>query len=144
VLDNGHGERYFQAEWPYDLPQRWTERTIIAADRDSSGAVFALTPTANGDMTVDPLPLEPGTGPSFGYGYGGGSPYTLYQALIRSALGTPEAPFTLLDVDPDARDAENTSSQLWRAIVTTQGPLRLPWPSIVKWAKADYAKAAGN
>jgi hypothetical protein len=144
VLDNGHGERLFRAEWPYDPPQRWTERTIIAADRDSSGAVFALTPTASGRMTVDPLPLEPGTGPSFGYGYGGGSPYTLYQALIRSALGTPEAPFTLLDVDPEARDTDNTSSQLWRAIATTQGPLRLAWPTVVEWAKADCAKAAGN
>ena len=64
VLKNDHGDVYFEAEWPYDLPQGWNERTIIAADRDSSGAVFALTPTTSGLMTVDPLPLEPGTGPS--------------------------------------------------------------------------------
>lgn len=125
----------------YDLPQGWNDRTIIAADHDSSGAVFALTPTASGQMTVDPLPLEPRTGPSFGYGYGGGSPYTLYQALIRCALGTPEAPFSLTDVDPDAHDTENTSSPLWHAIATTQGPLRLAWPDVVMWAKADAAKA---
>jgi hypothetical protein len=143
VLKNEQGETYFQAEWPYDLPQGWNERTIIAADHDTSGAVFALTPTASGQMAVDPLPLEPRTGPSFGYGYGygGGSPYTLYQALIRCALGTPEASFSLTDVDPVARDTENTSSPLWRAIATTQGPLRLPWPDVVRWAKADAARA---
>jgi hypothetical protein len=141
ILKNAHGDIYFQAEWPYDLPQGWNDRTIIAADHDSSGAVFALTPTAGGQMTVDPLPLEPRTGPSFGYGYGGGSPYTLYQALIRCALGTPEAPFSLTNVDPDAHDTENTSSPLWHAIATTQGPLRLAWPDVVMWAKADAAKA---
>src|SRR5579863_7597467 len=27
------GDIYFHAEWPYDLPQAWNERTIIAADR---------------------------------------------------------------------------------------------------------------
>lgn len=141
VLKNDHGDVYFEAEWPYDLPQGWNERTIIAADRDSSGAVFALTPTTSGLMTVDPLPLEPRTGPSFGYGYGGGSPYTLYQALIRCVFATPEAPFTLNDVDADAHNASDTSSQLWHAIATTQGPLRLPWPTVVNWAKADAVRA---
>ena len=141
VLKNDHGDVYFKAEWPYDLPQGWNERTIIAADRDSSGAVFALTPTSSGQMTVDPLPLEPRTGPSFGYGYGGGSPYTLYQALIRCVFATPQAPFTLNDVDADARNAGDTSSQLWHTIATTQGPLRLPWPTVVNWAKADAIRA---
>jgi hypothetical protein len=64
VLKNEHGDIYFQAGWPYDLPHGWNERTIIAADHDSSGAVFALTPTTVGQMKVDPLPLEPGTGPN--------------------------------------------------------------------------------
>lgn len=140
VLKNEHGDIYFQAEWPYDLPHGWNERTIIAADHDSSGAVFALTPTTAGQMKVDPLPLEPGTGPSFGYGYGGGSPYTLYQALIRCAFGTPEAPFTLHDVGTGTTPAESTSD-LWRAIATTQGPLRLPWPTVQQWARADAIKA---
>jgi hypothetical protein len=141
VLKNDNGDVYFEAEWPYDLQQGWNERTIIAADRDSSGAVFALT--SSGQMTVDPLPLEPATGPSYGYGYsyGGGSPYTLYQALIRCVLATPEAPFTLNDVDPAAHDASNTSSPLWHAIATTQGPLRLPWPTVVTWVKADAGRA---
>jgi hypothetical protein len=73
--------------------------------------------------------------------WGGGSPYTLYQALIRCALGTPEAPYSLTNVDPDAHHTENTSSPLWHAIATTQGPLRLAWPDVVMWAKADAAKA---
>jgi hypothetical protein len=135
VLKNEHGDLYFQAEWPYDLPQGWSERTIIAADHDSSGAVFALTPTPTGRMKVDPLPLEPRTGPSFGYGYDGGSPYTLYQALIRCVFGTAEAPFTLNQVKKEA------SSALWHSIATTQGPLRLPWPTVRQWARADAAEA---
>jgi hypothetical protein len=35
----------------------------------------------------------------------------------------------------------NTSSPLWHAIATTQGPLRLPWPTVVNWAKADADRA---
>ena len=135
-ITNEYGDIYFHAEWPYDLPQAWNERTIIAADHDSAGAVFALTPTTAGQMRVDPLPLEPGTGPSFGYGYDGGSPYTLYQALIRCALGTPEAPFTLNDVEANAEPSK-VRSDLWRAIATTQGPLRLPWPTVLQWARAE-------
>jgi hypothetical protein len=140
VFKKEDGELHFYAEWPYDLPQGWNERTIIAADHDSSGAVFALTPTTAGQMKVDPLPLEPGTGPSFGYGYGGGSPYTLYQALIRCAFSTPQAPFTLRDVEADAGRAE-IKSDLWRAIATTQGPLRLPWPTVLQCARTDAVKA---
>ena len=129
VLKNEHGDLYFEAEWPYDLPQGWNERTIIAADRESSGAVFALTPTPAGQMTVDPLPLESRKGPSFGYGYAGGSPYTLYQALIRCAFGAPEAPFTLKEVQGGTKP-DQSSSALWHSIATTQGPLRLPWPTV--------------
>ena len=140
VLKNDHGDIYFHAEWPYDLSQAWNERTIIAADRDSAGTVFALTPTTAGHMKVDPLPLEPGTGPSFGYGYDGGSPYTLYQALIRCAFSTPEAPFTLNGVQAGTGPAE-ISSDLWQAIATTQGPFRLPWPTVLQWARADAVEA---
>lgn len=86
------------------------------------------------------MPLEPGTGPSFGYGYDGGSPYTLYQALIRCALGTPEAPFTLNDAEASAEQSK-VRSDLWQAIATTQGPLRLPWPTVLQWARADAVKA---
>ena len=30
---------------------------------------------------------------------------------------------------------------LWHAIATTEGPLRLPWPTVQQWARADAAKA---
>jgi hypothetical protein len=33
------------------------------------------------------------------------------------------------------------TSALPQAIVTTQGPLRLPWPTMIGWAQADAAKA---
>ena len=129
----------FSAEWPYRLPTGWNEKTIIAADPDR-GAVFALTPTDDGCLDVDPVPFERGTGPSFRYGYHGGSPFTLYQALIRCVFNrTEEAPFTLSEVAEDFRE---DASQLWDAIVTTEGPLRLPWPRVQLWARAD-AKRAG-
>lgn len=140
VVKNEHGHVYFEAEWPYALPHGWNDQTIIAADPESTGAVFALTPTASGHMTVDPLPLEPQTGPSFGYGYSGGSPYTLYQALIRCAFGTPSAPFRLNDIT-GGRQAGTNSSALWHAIVKTKGPLRLPWPTVQQWAREDGLKA---
>jgi hypothetical protein len=138
VLENGHGGRYFHAEWPYDLPHGWNDRTIIAAD--PGGAIFALTPTGSGDMNVDPVPLDPGTGPSLAYGYDGGSPYGLYQALIRCVFRTPEAPFSLNDVD-DGSGPNPANTELWHAIATTEGPLRLPWPTVQEWARADAAKA---
>lgn len=87
VLKNDNGDLYFNAEWPHDPLQGWNERTIIAADRDSAGAVFALTPTAAG------------AGP----------------AEIKRAL--------------------------WQVIATTNGPLRLPWPTVLQWARADAVKA---
>jgi hypothetical protein len=130
----------FIAEWPYRLPTGWNEETIIAAD-PHQGAVFALTPTDDGRLDVDPVPFERGTGPSFRYGYRGGSPSTLYQALIRCAFdGIEEAPFALRDVTDDFK--AGGVSQLWNTIVTTEGPLRLPWPRVKLWARAD-AKRAG-
>jgi hypothetical protein len=135
----------FSAEWPYRLPIGWNERTIIAAD-PGKNAVFALTPTDDGQMRVEPVPFERGTGPSFGYGYDGGSPFTLYQALIRCAFGEiEEAPFTLRDVLESRPDGVNRRdedvSHLWHAIVTAQGPLRLPWPQVQRWAHADAERA---
>lgn len=134
IFHNDRGELWFHAEWPYELPDGWNEQTIIAADPgDSCGAVFALTPTASGHMDVSPVPLEPGSGPSFGYGYGGGSPATLYSALIRVALALPESPPGVMLI------AREDSSALWHAISTTEGPLRLPWPTVQEWARADTA-----
>jgi hypothetical protein len=36
---------------------------------------------------------------------------------------------------------EEFISHLWKAIVTTRGPLRLSWPDIQAWARADYERA---
>jgi hypothetical protein len=136
VLRGDRGKLWFSAEWPYELPDGWNERTIIAADHDSSGAVFALTPTPSGHMDVSPVPLlEPGSGPSFAYGYGGGSPQTLYHALIRTALAVPKCP-----LGPRAE----YDSALWDAISTTDGPLRIPWPTVQEWARADAARAEAH
>jgi hypothetical protein len=136
-----NGDLCFHAEWPHDLPQGWNEWTIIAADYDSCRAVFALSPTASGHIKADPVPLEPGTGPSFAYGYDGGSPYALYQALIRCVFGTTDAPFTLMQVQGTAKPDQG-SSTLWHAIATAEGPLRLPWPTVQHWARPTPPKSA--
>jgi hypothetical protein len=128
----------FSAEWPHSLPTGWNEKTIIAAD-PGLGAVFALTPTDDGRLRVDPVPFEQRTVPSFRYGYRGGSPATLYQALIRCVFEQVEkAPFTLRQVTDNFSGPD--VSQLWNAIATTEGPLRLPWPQVQLWARADAKK----
>jgi hypothetical protein len=60
--------------------------------------------------------------------------------LIRCAFSAPEAPFTLNDVEAGT-GPEEARSDLWRAITATQGPLRLPWPTVLQWARADAVKA---
>lgn len=100
----------FVAEWPYAPPAGWSEQTVIAAD-PGTGAVLAITPQPDGQSRVEPLPFEPDTGPAFRHGYSGGSPYSLYQALIRAAIGTVTAPFTLNDVPHDERAAQQRRTQ---------------------------------
>jgi hypothetical protein len=120
----------FHAEWPTGLPaQPWTEQTVIAADHQ---AVFALTPTSAGGMRVDPVPLLHDDQTGFAYGYAGGSPATLYAALVRCALGEPygQARYP----DPDRAEID---SLLWQALTTTQGPLRLAWPRVQQWVDRD-------
>lgn len=124
VDPNRHEEASsFYAEWPTGLPaQPWTEHTLIATDHQ---AVFALTPTVAGGMRVDPVPLLHDDQTRFAYRDAGGSPATLYAALVRCALGEPygQARYP----DPDRAEAD---SLLWQALTTTQGPLRLAWPQV--------------
>ncbi len=138
------GSLWSFAEWPVSLAQisEWTDQTVLAGDAElgTTTTLLALTPTADGRMRVDPVPLLPGGNrDAFGYGYGGGTPATTYRALLRVALGD----------DPAATHAYRaafgdgaTSSQLWTAISTTKGPLRLSWPQVRLWARADRKHAA--
>lgn len=57
-------------------------------------------------------------------------PSTTYVSLLRCALGDG-ANFTAISTTARAE------SQLWKAISTTAGPLRLSWPQIQLWARAD-------
>ncbi len=85
-------------------------------------------------MRIDPVPF-PGKGhtEAFAHGYAGGSPATLYAALVRCALDEPAGAFYPL---------RNEDSQLWKAITTTTGPLRLSWPQAVLWARHDIKVGA--
>jgi hypothetical protein len=135
-------ETYFLAEWPRSLDgvAHWTDKTVLAAD-DSGSTVtlLALTPTGDGRMRIDPVPLPPRSDrEAFAYGYSGGTPTTTYQALLRCALGE-DATVSLRGVLRSQHAVNDTEpvSQLWHAISTTTGPLRLSWPQVQLWARAD-------
>lgn len=62
-----------------------------------------------------------------------------YRALLRCALGDRPG---IGHVPERARQPDKNghpASELWHAISTTTGPLRLPWPHIKLWARADAA-----
>lgn len=127
------------AEWPVSLAQvsEWTDQTVLAGDDElgTTTTLLALTPTDDGQMRIDPVPLPPGSPrDAFGYGYGGGTPATTYRALLRVALGdSPVDTHTYRAV----LSFPDHTSQLWTAISTTKGPLRLSWPQLKLWARAD-------
>lgn len=124
----------YQAEWPRGLPPAWNEETVIAADRLTSpreyGPVLALTPTGDG-WQVDPLPAPPGPRyfDGFSWGYRGGGPTALYDALVRVALDVP--------LGGIRKGLVPQHSQLWKAITSADGPLRLRWTDVLIWARHD-------
>lgn len=137
------------AEWPVSLASTavWTDKTVLAGDGelDTITTLLALTPTEDGQMLVDPVPLPPRSHrDAFAYGYGGGTPANTYQALLRCALG--DDPEVLRAIRPaGTRNADgNPVSQLWAAISTTKGPLRLSWPRVKLWARADKNHAPAD
>ena len=135
------------AEWPVSLKATagWTDKTVLAGDDElgTTTTLLALTPTEDGWMRVDPVPLPPRSDrDAFAFGYGGGTPGTTYQALLRCALGdgTHLPTRVLHDRGPDGEPI----SQLWAAISTTKGPLRLSWPQLKLWARADKNHAKND
>jgi hypothetical protein len=141
VVEYSNGSRWGLAEWPKSLKvvSTWTDKTVLAAD-DTGGPVtlLALTPTDDGRIRTDPVPLPPfGCQDCYAYGYSGGTAVSTYRAILRCALGDiPELiqiPEVILAHHPD----EDPVSQLWQAISTTRGPLRMSWPQVQMWARAD-------
>ena len=132
------GHPLLDVEWPAGLPDGWTDHTVIAADAESTGGVFALTPMPDGRLRADPLP-NPGDDPGYTWGYSGTGPSNLYDALVRCALGTwaSRSDRDWLNQPPPEE------SELWRYISTApqQGPVRLPWPQVRAWAEADHRRA---
>jgi hypothetical protein len=135
-------ETYFLVEWPRSLDgvAHWTDKTVLAAD-DSGSTVtlLALTPTGDRRMRIDPVPLPPRSDrEAFAYGYSSGTPTTTYQALLRCALGE-DTTVSLRGVLRSQHAVNDTEpvNQLWHAISTTTGPLRLSWPQVQLWARAD-------
>ncbi|MEU7159191.1 hypothetical protein AB0A98_22545 [Streptomyces chrestomyceticus] len=129
-------------EWPTGKPAGpWTEATVIAGDYPGDG-VFALTPAPDGSLTIEPLPSSGGA-TEYTWGYGGTGPGDLYLALVGAALDTWEdhARWKQFLGLHNAR-----GSALWSAIKKADqgGPLRLAWPDVVTWAKADREAMAGR
>ncbi|WP_433412974.1 hypothetical protein ACQP1V_27450 [Microtetraspora malaysiensis] len=130
----------FATEWPTGQPDGWNEYTVIAADPSSNGAVFALTPTPDGELRADPLP-NPGGAPRYSWGYSGTGPTTLYGALARCAFGQWHR---LDDQEWIGQPWLSTraDSELWRLISQTEqgASIRLPWPQIQAWVSDDHRR----
>ncbi|UJW36920.1 hypothetical protein L3Q67_44965 (plasmid) [Saccharothrix sp. AJ9571] len=147
VLRLDNGSIWFRAEWPTDLDvvATWTDETILAGDDTPPvTTLLALTPTGDGHLRTDPVPLCPRNGrEGFGFGYGGGGPGSTYTALLRAALGlSRDAASRIAVANTGRRQDGQPESQLWHAIsTTTGGPLRLPWPQVKLWARADRRAA---
>jgi len=141
VVEYSNGSRWGMAEWPksLDVVSTWTDRTVLAAD-DTGGPVtlLALTPTDDGRIRTDPVPLPPfGCQDCYAYGYSGGTAVSTYRAILRCALGDIPELLRIPDVILAHRPNGTPASQLWQAISTTQGPLRMSWPQVQMWARAD-------
>lgn len=117
--------QHVEVEWPASLDPvaKWTDRTVLAADHEHGATLlFALTPTPDGEMRVDPFPLprrELGGG-AFAYGYPGGTPTSTFNAIARAVLGR----------DRTGGPEEVWTSPLWNTLSTATGPLRLTWPQV--------------
>jgi hypothetical protein len=78
-----------------------------------------------------------------GVGYSGGGPSFTYTALLRAALGADSNETRTIAKNAISADNEDEpSSQLWKSISTTKGTLRLAWPQVKLWARADRKAAA--
>ncbi|MFH9968544.1 hypothetical protein ACH4PR_45860 [Streptomyces mirabilis] len=122
-------------EWPTGKPPAgWSEQTVIAGDKSSDG-VFALTPTPDGGLRIDPLPSSGGA-TEYTWGYPGTGPGHLYDALTAATLDSWEDTSQWLNQFAGRR---THASGLWKAIQDTpqHEPLRLPWPKVVEWTHAD-------
>ncbi|MFI6341368.1 hypothetical protein [Streptomyces sp. NPDC050535] len=129
-------------EWPTGKPPAgWGEQTVIAGDKASDG-VFALTPTPDGGLRIDPLPSSGGA-TEYTWGYPGTGPGQLYDALTAATLDTWEDTSQWLNQFFGRR---SHASGLWKAIQDAKqhGPIRLHWPEIVEWTREDQAAATGR
>lgn len=136
-----NGIEWSLAEWPVSLAVTagWTDETVLAGDEHGSvTTLMALTPTGDGGMRIDPVPLPPRSDrDAFAYGYGGGTPGTTYDALLRIALDDEPGSSWITKLVHDRNPDGTSVSQIWQAISTTAGPLRLSWPQLRLWARAD-------
>ncbi|MGI5292665.1 hypothetical protein ACQEVF_56470 [Nonomuraea polychroma] len=139
----GGRETWLATEWPTGQPEAWGDTTVIAGDPASDGAVFALTPLADGTLRADPLP-NPGDKPGYTWGYTGSGPTTLYSALARCVLGTwsNRNDWIVRSWTTGIR----AHSELWHLIThTKQGAsIRMPWPQVQAWIHEDHKRATAG
>jgi hypothetical protein len=105
-----------------------------------SGALLAFTLSDDDQVRIDPVPLQPGEpSEAFGYGYSGGAPSMTYRALLRCVLGDRPGLGHVLERARRPDKNGHPASELWHAISTTTGPLRLPWPRVHWLGRASGA-----
>lgn len=145
VVQYSNGDLYSLAEWPKSLQvvSTWTDRTVLAAD-DGGGPVtlLALTPTDDGRMRTDPVPMPTRSSGCLRLRLQRGTPSTTtYGAILRCALGDTTKLSRIRKVIVAHRADGTPVSQLWQAISTTKGPLRTSWPQVQMWAGVDRRSA---
>lgn len=133
-----NGETYIAVEWPRGLPTGWNDSTIIAGD-EPNGGLFAMTPGQDGNLRIEPVP-NPGDDPAYTWGYTGTGPHTVYEALTRCALGSWDRTTSMIP----GYEGSKSSPLMSRIIAADQdGPIRLPWPDVQRWAQHDFENHRG-
>jgi hypothetical protein len=89
-------------------------------------------------VCADLVPAPPGSTifGGFTWGYAGGGPSQLYEALVRVACAIP------LGLSDEFRAPYD--SDLSEIITTTEGPLRLRWADVLAWARSDALPGGGD
>jgi hypothetical protein len=114
---------------------------LVGDNTSNTTTLLALTPTPDGQMRVDPVPMhvDPHRD-AFAFGYGGGTPGTTCLAILRCALDPAIYDIIASDhlwrVIPDVAQGEDgPTNPLWAEISAPRsGPLRLSWPQVQRWA----------
>ena len=116
---------------------------IASNDEEGTTTLHALIPSDDGRMRVDPVPLPPRSDRNaFAYGYGGGTPVTTYQALLRCALGDGADIHRTIRTTGETASTPTPAARSGRASPPKRAQYTCPGPS--SGPGADRKRAGGT